>query len=277
MVGNRLWRIDNTTVANGGRMMKPYLVSSVREYGNEVKHFEPTVLEEHVAEKTSIDQLRKCTEEVVLSGTAKHIQSPNYKIAGKTGTAQVSDKGIPYSAGVYQGSFVGYFPADNPKYTMVVVIRTKPHSNAYYGGTIAAPVFRMVADKIFANGMGSWASGPIDSLSKLKNQKVIAKTSTVNNYQQLFAAMGRSFSTDLQKSNLAQIKSDSSNNMSVMARSIVRGTVPDVTGMALKDAVYLLEQKGLRVQINGRGTIQGQSIAPGTPATKGQTIIIQLI
>lgn len=265
------------SVANGGRMMKPYLVSSVREYGNEVKHFEPTVLEEHVADKASIDQLRKCTEEVVLSGTGKHIQSPNYKIAGKTGTAQVSDKGIPYSAGVYQGSFVGYFPADNPKYTMVVVIRTKPHSNAYYGGTIAAPVFRMVADKIFANGMGTWASGPIDSLSKLKNQKFVAKTSTVNNYQQLFAAMGRSFSTDLQKSNLAQIKLDSSNNMSVMARSAVKGTVPDVTGMALKDAVYLLEQKGLRVQINGRGTIQTQSIAPGTPATKGQTIIIQLI
>jgi len=263
-------------VANGGRMMKPYLVSSIREYGKEVQHFEPVVLEEHIASPEAIAQLRKCTEEVVLSGTGKHIQSPNYTIAGKTGTAQVSDKGLPYSAGVYQGSFVGYFPADHPKYTMVVVIRTKPHSNAYYGGTIAAPVFRMVADKIFANGMGSWNGGPLDSLARVDNQKVVTKASTAANYQQLMLTMGRPFDLNVERGKIAQAKLDSSKHIEFSARTVTLGLVPDVTGMALKDAIYLLEKQGLRVQITGSGAILTQSITPGTQAVKGQTILLQL-
>ena len=95
----------------------------------------------------------------------KRIESPYYTISGKTGTAQVADKGIRYTDGVYQGSFVGYMPAEQPKYTICVVIRTKPHSAAYYGGAIAAPVFRMVADKIFSENIGAWG-GPLDSLAK---------------------------------------------------------------------------------------------------------------
>jgi cell division protein FtsI (penicillin-binding protein 3) len=263
-------------VANGGRMMKPYLVSSIREYGKEVKQFHPVVLEEHIAPPEAIAQLRKCTEEVVLTGTGKHIQSPNYTIAGKTGTAQVSDKGLPYSAGVYQGSFVGYFPADHPKYTMVVVIRTKPHSNAYYGGTIAAPVFRMVADKIFANGMGSWNGGPLDSLARVDKEKVVSKASTVGNYQRLMQTMNRPFDLDMEKGRIAQVKMDSSKRAVIGTRSVVLGMVPDVTGMALKDAVYLLEKQGLHVQIAGAGAIMTQSITPGSPAVKGQTILLQL-
>lgn len=263
-------------VANGGKMMKPYLVSSVMEYGKEVQHFDPVVLEEEIAPKEAIAQLRKCTEEVVLSGTGKHIQSPHYTIAGKTGTAQVADKGIPYSAGVYQGSFVGYFPANDPMYTMIVVIRTRPHSNSYYGGTIAAPVFRMVADKIFANGMGSWKGGAVDSLSRTGQNNVVSKTSTAHNYRKLMQAMNLPVNKDIDVAALAQLKTDSSKKTSVVSRKIFRGTVPDVTGMALKDAVYILEQQGLHVQISGRGNIQSQSLAPGTPAVKGQTIIIQL-
>jgi cell division protein FtsI (penicillin-binding protein 3) len=78
---------------------------------------------------------------------------------------RIGGKWYPYSAGIYQGSFVGYFPTDKPKYTICVVIRTKPHSGSYYGGTLAAPVFRMISDKIFASGMGAW-SGPLDSIAQ---------------------------------------------------------------------------------------------------------------
>lgn len=263
-------------VANGGKMMRPYLVSSVREYGKEVMHFEPTVLEEQIASKEVIAQLKKCTEEVVLSGTGKHIQSPYYTIAGKTGTAQVCDKGIPYSAGVYQGSFVGYFPADNPKYTMIVVIRTKPHSHSYYGGTIAAPVFRMVADKIFANGQGTWKGGPVDSFSKSGKPALIAKATTVFNQQTLLNAMKKPFSGNFSKGSIALVKTDSSNKIQVNTKPIVQNIIPDVVGMSLKDAVYVLERQGLHVRIMGSGSIQAQSIPAGTIATKGQTIIIQL-
>lgn len=263
-------------VANGGKMMKPYLVSSVREYGKEVVKFEPTVLEEQVANKEVIAQLRKCTEEVVLTGTGRHIQSPNYTIAGKTGTAQVWDKGIPYSAKVYQGSFVGYFPADNPKYTMVVVVRTKPHSNSYYGGTIAAPVFRMVADKIFANGQGTWKGGAVDSFSRGGKANFVAKGSTVFNQQTLLNAMKKPLSAKVNTASIAQIKTDSNNNILTVQKNIAQNVVPDVTGMSLKDAVYVLEKQGLHVRISGSGVIQSQSIAPGTFAKKGQVIIIQL-
>jgi cell division protein FtsI (penicillin-binding protein 3) len=263
-------------VANGGKMMKPYLVSSVREYGNEVMHFEPTVLEEHIADKSVIDQLKKCTEEVVLTGTGKHIQSPYYSIAGKTGTAQVCDKGIPYSAGVYQGSFVGYFPADNPKYTMIVVIRTKPHSHSYYGGTIAAPVFRMVADKIFANGQGSWKGGAVDSLTKQGKANVVAKASTTFNQMTLLNALKRPMNNKFSSGAITEIRMDSTNKLVATEKLLVQNVVPNVVGMSLKDAVYVLEKQGLRVRIYGNGSIQSQSIAPGSIAGKGQTIIIQL-
>jgi cell division protein FtsI (penicillin-binding protein 3) len=263
-------------VANGGKMMKPYLVSAVREYGKDIIKFEPTVLEEQVAKPELIAQLRKCTEEVVLTGTGKHIQSPNYSIAGKTGTAQVWDKGIPYSAKVYQGSFVGYFPADNPKYTMVVVVRTKPRSNSYYGGTIAAPVFRMVADKIFANGQGSWKGSAIDSFSKSGKINFVAQSSTLYNQQTLFNTMKKPFNASGSKGSIVQIKMDSSNRILTNPKNIAQNIVPDVVGMSLKDAVYMLEKQGLRVRINGIGAIQSQSVPPGSIARKGQLIVIQL-
>lgn len=263
-------------VANNGKMMKPYLVSAIREYGKEIKHFEPVVLSENVADSNAIKQLHLCTQEVVISGTGKHIRSPHYGIAGKTGTAQVADKGITYKMGVYQGSFVGYFPTEKPKYTMVVVIRTKPHTSAYYGGTIAAPVFRMVADKIFANGMGSWKGSPVDSLVRVSDKKLVAKSATVQAYSAIMKAMGHNLNTAISKNTIAQLNFDSSRNISYQARTAGKDVVPDVTGMGLKDAVYLLEKTGLYIRIQGKGSIQSQSIAPGTPVVKGQTILLQL-
>jgi cell division protein FtsI (penicillin-binding protein 3) len=263
-------------VANNGRMVKPYLVSSIREYGREVRRIEPTVLEESIASPEVIAQLKKCTEEVVLSGTGKHIQSPYYKIAGKTGTAQVCDKGIPYSARVYQGSFVGYFPAENPRYTMIVVIRTKKNSGSYYGGTIAAPVFRMVADKIFANGQGSWKGGPVDSFSKNPDKGIMAKTSTVFNQRLLLQSIKMPIDCTRRPGTIASVKSDSSHKVIVAEKQLVQNIVPDITGMSLKDAVYVLEKQGLKVRIMGAGVISAQSLAPGSVVRKGQTIIIQL-
>src|ERR1044072_7806459 len=186
-------------IANGGRLMKPYLISAIREYGKDVKTFEPTTLIESVGDSNVIAQLRKCTEAVVTMGTGKHIQSPHYAIAGKTGTAQVADlvdgKGYGYKAGMYQGSFVGYFPADKPRYTIAVVIRTKPHSGAYYGGTIAAPVFRMVADKIFASSKGGW-DGPLDSLAQTTAKKMVAKQATAKAYYTMFNSLGNKVKTE---------------------------------------------------------------------------------
>lgn len=262
-------------IANNGRMMKPYLIHAVREYGKDVKVYEPTVLEEQIADTSVIRQLRSCTEQVVLTGTGKHIQSPHYKIAGKTGTAQVADKGISYAMGVYQGSFVGYFPADRPRYTICVVIRTKPHSGAYYGGTIAAPVFRMVSDKIFAAGLGSW-TGPLDSFARVHKGSMPGSLATAGTYNRLLTTLGKKADGQLPLSAMAVLQTDSNRNITIQHKPVVRGLVPDVTGMGLKDAVYLLEKEGLQVLVQGSGTVQSQSIAPGSAAAKGQTIVLQL-
>ena len=263
-------------VANDGKMMKPYLVSAIREYGRDVKVFEPTVLVEKIAPDDAIKQLQSCTEEVVISGTGKHIQSPYYKIAGKTGTAQVADKGIRYTDGVYQGSFVGYFPADNPKYTMAVVIRTKPHSGAYYGGTLAAPVFRMISDKIFASGLGKW-DDPLDSIARKVKAPMVAKhAATTEGYSRMLYALGKNVSTELEDRVIGLVASDTNRKLSIKPRAIYHGVVPDVKGLALKDAVYLLENEGLKVNVQGKGIINGQSLSPGTRINKGQKITLLL-
>jgi len=260
-------------VANNGKMMRPYLISAVREYGKDVKVFQPKVVDAAIADTSTIRQLQECMKEVVLSGTGKNIQSPFYGIAGKTGTAQVADKGIKYSDGVYQGSFVGYFPTEKPRYTIAVVIRTKPHSGAYYGGTVAAPVFRMIADKVFANGKG-W-DGPLDSLSKALKQTMPSQQATAYSHRVLLNAMGKHTAIAADDA-IAQVVSDSSRNVTVVNKPVVQGYVPDVSGMGLKDAVYLLEKGGMQVEVKGRGRVQAQSVAPGTKAMKGQKITLQL-
>jgi hypothetical protein len=134
----------------------------------------------------------------------------------------------------------------------------------------------MVADKIFANGDGSWKGGAVDSVAKKGKANLVAKASTVYNYQTLLNALKRPLSFSKDPGAIAQIKTDSFNKTIVNTKNIVQNVVPDVVGMSLKDAVYVLEQQGLRVRILGAGAIQAQSIAPGTLAKKGQIIIIQL-
>jgi cell division protein FtsI (penicillin-binding protein 3) len=263
------------SVANDGKMMKPYLVSAIKEYGKEVKRYEPTEIVK-VGDSSVIAQIRKCTRAVITEGTAKGIESPFYTISGKTGTAQVADKGISYTDGVYQGSFVGYLPADQPKYTICVVIRTKPHSVAYYGGAIAAPVFRMVADKIFSENIGAWG-GPLDSLARNSTGAVVAKSATNRNYQTLFHAIQKKLPLPAEdKSRMMEVRTDSNKIASVVPKVMYRNVMPDLKGMGLKDAVYILETEGLQVQVKGRGKVQEQSIAPGTIINKGQNIILQL-
>ena len=263
------------SIANNGKMMKPYLVSAIKEYGKDVKTFEPTEIEQ-VGDSTTVAQIQKCMRAVVTEGTAKGIESPYYTMAGKTGTAQVADKGIRYTDGVYQGSFVGFLPADQPKYTICVVIRTKPHSAAYYGGAIAAPVFRMVADKIFSENIGAWA-GPLDSLAKNGHGSMPAKAATTRNYRVMLNALQKHTPLPTEDINrMMELKTDSNKHITVTAKKIFRNIMPDVTGMGVKDAVYMLEASGLQVTVQGKGKVRGQSITPGTIISKGQSIILQL-
>ena len=138
-------------IANNGKMMKPYLVNSLQSNGIIIKQFLPTILEENLCKPSVIKDARASMEMVVAEGTAKKaFKDMPFTVAGKTGTAHVSDGKIKYDNGVYQATFVGYFPADHPQFTCIVVIRTKPHAASHFGGTLAAPVFREMAIKLYA-------------------------------------------------------------------------------------------------------------------------------
>jgi cell division protein FtsI (penicillin-binding protein 3) len=138
-------------VANDGKLMRPYLVSSIRQNGNEVKNVEPEVLDPQIVKPEVVRAARSCMEAVTIEGTAKDVfkDSP-FPVAGKTGTAHVAEGPRGYGEGVYQASFVGYFPADAPEYTCIVVVKTQAHAVKHFGGQLAAPVFKEVAGKLYA-------------------------------------------------------------------------------------------------------------------------------
>ena len=160
-----------------------------------------------------------------------------------------------------------------PRYTIAVVMRTKKHAGTYYGGSIAAPEFRMVADKIFAAGRG-WPV-PVDSISKKDNKVMIAQKATGTTYNVLMNAINKAGNVP-NENIIQQVKVDSNRSVIAVAQKIYKGSVPDVSGMSLRDAVYLLEKEGLSIHIKGKGKVRAQSIAPGTIATKGLPIVLEL-
>src|SRR5690606_8896894 len=137
-------------VANNGKMMKPYLVNAIQRNGINVEEYRPTVLEDRICSPETLTQLKEALEGVMVEGTGKSLQSPFYKMAGKTGTALIANGKRGYSDRIYQSSFAGYFPADAPRYSCIVVIRNKPFAKKFYGASVAGPVFKEIADKLYA-------------------------------------------------------------------------------------------------------------------------------
>jgi cell division protein FtsI (penicillin-binding protein 3) len=263
------------TIANNGIMMKPYIVSEIKEYGQLVQQFAPTVVAKNVCKPSTIAQLKEAAYSVVQEGTGKALKNNVYTICGKTGTAQVADKGIRYKDRVYHGSFVGFFPKDDPMYTICVVVRTKKGANTYYGGQIALPVFKEVADRLYATNYKQHAplqakdtTTPINLAIKTTSN---TKLNTINNYIKAFnGSLGS-------KGWCSAVHTDSAGYIKATPLLTAINIVPDVMGMGLRDAIYLLENAGLRVQVSGKGKVTAQSKLPGEQYTKGQIITLQLI
>jgi cell division protein FtsI (penicillin-binding protein 3) len=260
-------------VANNGRMMKPYLVSSVQRDGVLIKKFEPTVLEENICKPAVIQSAREAMEMVVTEGTAKKaLKGLPFSAAGKTGTAHVSDGAIKYANGVYQATFVGYFPADKPQFTCIVVIRTKPHAASHYGGTLAAPVFKEIATKLYAMYVEQ----------KTPSSYVLQKDSSMYFYAGAAADIRRVLNTLRVQYQDSVAREEWStvyarNQQPVVKAVAIRNMVmPNVRGMGLKDALYLLENMGLRVAVKGKGKVAVQSVSPGTQLAKGITVVLEL-
>jgi cell division protein FtsI (penicillin-binding protein 3) len=261
------------TVANNGVMMKPYIVKEVKEFGTTIQKFEPTIVAKDVCKKETIEQLKQATFAVVESGTGKALKNPVYTICGKTGTAQVADKGITYKDRVYHGSFVGFFPKENPLYTICVVIRTKKGANNYYGGQIALPVFKEVADRLYANSIQDHT--PIQKSEIVEPINIMMKGMSTANMMSIQQSL-QCFKTISGNAGFVNRSADSNGNIILSSISIQKQIVPNVVGMGLRDAMNLLENQGMRVMANGKGKITNQSIEPGTTFTKGQIINITL-
>ncbi|MEO7922655.1 MAG: penicillin-binding protein [Chitinophagaceae bacterium] len=260
-------------IANNGKMMRPYLVNSIQQNGIIKKNVTPVVMDENLCKPSVIQSARESMEMVVTEGTArKAFKGMPFAVAGKTGTAHVSDGKIKYADGVYQATFVGYFPADKPQYTCIVVIRTKPHAASHYGGTLAAPVFREIATKLYA--MYVEKKDPSMYAAK-KDSAAYFYAGFTRDIRNVFKTMNIPYTDSANENSWSNVYA--SNYQPVIRATTVRQQVmPNVRGMGLKDAVYLLENMGVKIAVKGRGKIVAQSVAPGTALAKGITVMLEL-
>jgi cell division protein FtsI (penicillin-binding protein 3) len=257
-------------------MMKPYLVSSVDQYGKVVKAFKPVVLIDKRCSDSTLALLHALLEGVVSDkcGTAhRALDNPYFKIAGKTGTALVANGSHGYADHIYQATFVGYFPADHPRYSCIVTIKNKPHAAHIYGASVAAPVFGEVASRLYAMSFKK----PVPARSRPRvDSSLQIKAAPPRELQTLLTALHLPFSA---KGALKAACADPAvSGSTVMLRpvKVSREGVPDVRGMGLKDALYLLESAGLKVKVSGKGRVVSQSLRPGQNFGDGSTIEIQL-
>ncbi len=265
-------------VANQGKMMKPYLVNTIQDAGGIEKQNQPVVLIDKICSDKTLAQLRTCLEGVCMEGTAKALfKNSFYSVAGKTGTALVANRNRGYADHIYQSSFVGYFPANRPTYSCIVVIKNKPFAKKYYGAAIAGPVFREVADKLMSLEKDNPDNSRYAAIIELMNKDS-------SNYY--YAGSTKGMKSVLQTLNMSYTDSSGGNkwarlypvnNQPVMAtKKEDAKRIPDVKGMGLKDALYLLESRDIQVLARGAGKVSQQSIPAGTTIEKNQQLTIEL-
>ncbi len=261
-------------VANNGVMMKPYIVQAIQEYGQTSQEFAPVISISKICTDATLISLKELLNEVVISGTAHNLFNPYYSVAGKTGTAQITNIGGGYVKHIYQSSFYGYFPADVPQYSIAVVINA-PSNGVYYGSAVAGPVFKEIADNIFSTNLNIHPSIENDTVT-YKATMPIVKTGSSSDLKYLFNNLKIPFINNEEGTWLQQVSSEKVVELISSNKSVVAGVVPDVKGMGLRDAIYLLESSGLQVRVDGIGVVKNQSLPAGTKILKGQLITITL-
>jgi cell division protein FtsI (penicillin-binding protein 3) len=262
-------------VANGGRMVKPLFVREVTKRGKVICKYETEVLNEAICSKKTIDMAQEMLEGVVQNGTAKNLRAAAYRVAGKTGTAQIANKGT-YKNGsriTYQASFAGYFPADNPKYSCIVVVNA-PSNEVYYGNVVAGPIFKEIADKVYASSLE--IHKPVNADERRVKNIPLVKNGLKEETDKVLTALAIPVSLPEDGSAWLEISRPDSARLQVKTndpdRLLKKGLVPDLRGFTLSEAIFLLENNGIRVQAKGRGKIIQQSIPAGTVYIKGTGI-----
>jgi cell division protein FtsI (penicillin-binding protein 3) len=260
-------------VANEGKMMKPYLVSRIQQGGIIFREYTPAVLESQLCRPDVIAAARASMESVVTEGTARRaFEGMPFAVAGKTGTALVADGPIKYSDRVYQASFVGYFPAERPQYSCIVVVRTRPFAASHFGGTVAAPVFREIALKTYALYV---ERKDASAFVAKRDSSVYYYAGYAPDIQKIYRTLSMGYADSMQQQDWGRAYAE--NGKSVLKAQPIRSKVmPNVKGMALRDALFLLENMGVRVAVKGKGRIITQSIPPGTALDRPLQVVLEL-
>ena len=248
-------------VANNGELVKPHLVDRIQSGQQLIELKSVEVLKPSICSTNTIDILQDLLVGVVDNGTAKNIYSKKYSCAGKTGTAKIASQGSYGSE--YRASFVGYFPADKPKYSCIVVV-TKPKTElGFYGNIVAAPVFREIRDLLYAE-----ESIEVPEMDGAIVSEYVGLAHEINSIHKVLA-----YSKNNEISSNSLVRSDKTDFVSLDCEP---NLMPNLSGMPSMDALYLLENLGLQVEFNGKGKVRKQSLKAGNEIKKNQKVILRL-
>lgn len=259
-------------IANDGVMVKPQFVKEIR-HGNEVKHvFDTIVINERIASENTISTLQELLKGVVENGTAKSMSKLGFSVAGKTGTAQISQGSAGYNKKNYTATFVGYFPADDPKYSCIIVV-SNPRGKKYYGGSVSGPVFKEIAEKVYATRLG--VTDEVGGYEADCNAFTSASMVYFDDFLNYCNNENVAFVDNVQDNKWVSVE-QTADNVFVNAVEMEENKVPDVKGMNITDAVYVLESMGWKVKFEGYGKVKSQSVKAGTELRKGSVINLVL-
>jgi cell division protein FtsI (penicillin-binding protein 3) len=261
-------------VANNGTMVKPLFVKEIRRNGIVTRKFETEVLNEKIVKQETIDKAKKMMEGVVKNGTGKALNVKAFQVAGKTGTAKISRNG-KYEK-TYQASFVGYFPAEKPLYTCIVIINS-PSNGIYYGGLVAGPVFKEIAEKVYSNNVNFIE--PVNNHRDFITKAPAVITTKGNEVEELAKTFALPSSTNNTENYVAQNTKDSTRITvyeNPIEQQLKKGIMPNLTGLSAKDALYILENHGLYVRVLGFGSVRKQSIEAGQKIARGHKVTLTL-
>lgn len=257
-------------VANEGRMVAPRLIREVRQNGRTIQKFETEVLNDRICSTGSLSKVQECLEEVALTGTARQFfvrDTALFRVAAKTGTAQV------LGTRDFLGSMVAYFPTDAPKYTVMVAVRNNASRGAYYGAGVSGPVVRDIIYSLYT--MESEWRNPIES-STVPHRPTQVKGGNTEQMREVASELDMAFTTDVRRGwSLAEVD-DSTQRAEFSEVATDQNKMPRVVGMGLKDAIYLLESRGLRVGVTGHGRVTSQSVAAGAAVRRGDYVQLVL-
>lgn len=252
--------------------MRPQLVTDIKQGNRVVQSFEPIVLREQICSPSTLETMQECLEGVMINGTGKNLKSTFFKTAGKTGTAQIANRNLGYGKEgekKHIASFAGYFPADDPIYSCIVVIAAP--TDDIYGATVSGTVFSAIANKVYATSL---------EYHKAINEKppVASMPSVMNGYRyDVNQVLNRfAIAKEFQGNNEWVVTTKRENDVKIADAIISKEKIPNVKGMGLKDAIYLIEKIGMYTHISGSGKVISQSIPAGTEVVPGGVVYLEL-